>query len=406
MRVLLAFDKFKDSLTAHEACEIVATTLRRQRPDWVLVQAPLADGGEGFCEILTTAAGGELRSATATGPRGTPIACRFGLVSIDRIPPPARMALTLTAADHGTVALIEMAAASGLALVPPDERDVWQTTTAGTGELIHAAAAAGARAIVLGVGGSATNDLGLGALGALGLNVLDSHGSRIVLPSPGTWPRIARLQGSLPALPPIFIACDVANPLLGPNGAAAVYGPQKGLRASDLARLEHEAARVGLLLCTHFRQPDTLMDMAGAGAAGGIAFGLMVAANARLLPGFDFVARWLDLDAQIAAADLIVTGEGRFDDSSLQGKGPGAVAARALAGGKNVHVLAGAITSSAHASPPAGEPALTPALHLHAITPPGTPLPEALAAAPRNLAETTQRVFAADSRLVEARSAS
>ena len=276
-----------------------------------------------------------------------------------------------------------MAAASGLALLAPEARDPWLTSTTGTGELIRLAARPGVAAILLGLGGSATSDLGLGALAALGLNFVSATGELIDPPIPSRWPEITRLDGRLPAdLPPLRIACDVANPLLGPNGAAAIYGPQKGLRPADLRRLDNEAARLALLLCTHSAKPDTLMDVPGAGAAGGISFGLMAAASAQLISGFDLVSAWLDLDSRLAAADLVLTGEGRFDASSLSGKGPGALAARAAALGKPVHVFAGAITA-----------ALVPGLALHAITPPGTPLPAALRAAATNLTATVDRTF-------------
>ncbi|HVU34542.1 MAG TPA: glycerate kinase [Opitutaceae bacterium] len=384
MRVLLAFDKFKDSMTAEAACEAAATAIHSADAATVLDACPLADGGEGFATILTQAAGGELRRLSVTGPVERKVAAAYGLVAGGHVPVAARAQLFAdAAATAGPIAVIEMAAASGLALLAPGERDVWRTTTVGTGELIRAAADAGAEAIVLGVGGSATNDLGVGALSALGLQFLSAAGTPVMPPVPASWGQIARCAGALRSLPPIFIACDVSNPLLGPNGAAAVYGPQKGLQPEDGARMDHAGARMALLLCAQCGQPDTLMDVAGAGAAGGIAFGLMVAAGARLLPGFDFVSRWLDLDAKIAAADLVITGEGRFDDSSLSGKGPGAVAARALALGKPVHVFAGAVAAT-HV--PAG-------LTLHAITPPGLPLAEALREAPANLGAAVRRLF-------------
>jgi len=386
MRVLLAFDKFKDSLTAQAAGEAAANALREQHPDWPLDLCPLADGGEGFAEILTAAAKGTLTSISVTGPRGTPVTAAFGLVPWSRIPPAARTRMQLpgTLPDDAEIAVIEMAAASGLALLPSDQRDPWETTTLGTGQLIAAAAQAGAAAILLGVGGSATHDLGLGALSALGLEFLSSNNENIRPPKPASWNEIARISGSLPAsLPPIRIACDVSNPLLGPNGAAAVYGPQKGLKPADLKKLDHASARLGLLLCGHSSQPDELMDQPGAGAAGGIAFGLVCAAEAKLLPGFDLVAAWLDLDAHIAAADLVITGEGRFDASSLSGKGPGAVASRALARGKIVHVFAGQVTATD----------ARPNLTLHAITPPGQPLAEALAAARENLGAAVRRAL-------------
>ena len=406
MHVLIAFDKFKDSLTAPHACELTAAALRERHPDWTLDLCPLADGGDGFCEILTRAAGGIVETHTVTGPLGTPTPATIGFVPLANIPSPARTLLSL---DMGrgsldvppTVAVVEMATASGLALLPPDQRDLWHTTTVGTGELIRLAAARpGVTAILLGVGGSATNDLGLGALTALGLTFHSADDTPVSPPIPAHWPRVAHLTGclslsrpqtphpsSIPSrpvssssfpngpLPPIRIACDVNNPLLGPRGAAATFGPQKGLRPADLARLDHECARLAHLLCAHTGRPGSLMDLPGAGAAGGISFGLMAATDAKLLPGFDLVSAWLDLERKLAAADLVITGEGSFDDTSLTGKGPGAVAARALALGKPVHVFAGAVSL------------LKPRDHLtlHAITPAGTPLAQALRAAPELL---------------------
>jgi glycerate kinase len=386
MRALLAFDKFKDALSAPQACALAAGSLRARRPDWTLDMCPLTDGGEGFCEILTQALGGTFETHTVTGPRGEPAVARMGFVPLALIPPAARALLQIENRDskieNSLVAVVEMAAASGLALLAPEARDPWLTSTTGTGELIRLAARPGVAAILLGLGGSATSDLGLGALGALGLNFVSATGELIDPPTPSRWPEIARLDGRLPAdLPPLRIACDVANPLLGPNGAAAIYGPQKGLRPADLRRLDNEAARLALLLCTHSAKPDTLMDVPGAGAAGGISFGLMAAASAQLISGFDLVSAWLDLDSRLAA-DLVLTGEGRFDASSLSGKGPGALAARAAALGKPVHVFAGAITA-----------APVPGLALHAITPPGTPLPAALRAAATNLTATVDRTF-------------
>ncbi len=384
MRALLAFNKFKDSLAASTACEAAAAALRQRHPGWSLDLCPLADGGEGFAEILTRSAGGTLSDLSVTGPRGSPVAAAFGLVPWAKIPAPARRLLQLpdTTPGDAEIAVIEMAAASGLALLPPEQRDPWHTTTLGTGQLIAAAAQAGAAAIVLGVGGSATNDLGLGALSALGLVCLSRSDEAIRPPIPARWDMIERIAGKISSLPPVRIACDVSNPLLGPRGAAAVYGPQKGLQLADLSKLDHASARLGLLLCAQSGQSDSLMDLPGAGAAGGIAFGLMTAARATLLPGFELVAAWLDLDARIAAADVIITGEGRFDDSSLSGKGPGAVAARALALGKPVHVFAGQVT--------AGD--ARPGLTLHVITPPGQPLAAALLNAKGNLAAAVDRL--------------
>lgn len=386
-RVLLAFDKFKDALTAQQAGEAVAAVLRERHPDWTLDLAPLADGGEGFATILTQAAKGHQVTGMATGPRGGRRPAGFGLVPASAIPAGARAQLRLSgkANASATVAVIEMAAINGLALLPQDQRDPWQTATFGTGELMREAAAAGAGAILLGVGGSATNDLGLGALAAMGVVPVDAQGVPVEFPVPAEWSRVAGFTGRTPAdFPPVYIACDVTNPLLGLRGAAVVYGPQKGLRPADHARLEKESERIADLLCLHCGQPGTLKDLPGTGAAGGISFGLMAAAGAKLLPGFDLVSAWLDLETKLAVADIIVTGEGRFDESSLEGKGPGAVAARALALGKIVHVFAGQLAA-------AGPPGLA----LHVITPPGTPLAQALRDAPQNLAAAARRVFEA-----------
>lgn len=384
MRVLVAFDKFKDALTAPRACTVAAEALRARHPDWELDLCPLADGGEGFAEILTHAAHGQLVHRAVEGPRGATIDAPFGLVPRGHLPAAALAQLDLSAStDDAPIAVIEMAAASGLALLPADQRDPWQTSTRGTGQLVRAATELGARAILLGVGGSATHDLGLGALEALGLSFQDEHAVAVRPPVPAHWPRIQRLAGGVdPATPPIRIACDVTNPVLGPRGAAAVYGPQKGLRAADHARLESETARLARLLCAHVAQPESLLEAPGAGAAGGIAFGLMCAAHARLLPGYELVSAWLDLDARLAAADLVITGEGRFDDSSLEGKGPGALAARALALGKRVHVFAGVAAAAPRER-----------LTLHSITPAGTPLPEALRTAAGNLSASVRHAL-------------
>ncbi|MBL9204837.1 MAG: glycerate kinase [Opitutaceae bacterium] len=385
MRTLIAFDKFKDSLTAPDACALAAAALAERRPGWTIESCPLADGGEGFSDILTRSVGGRLLNREVTGPRGGRQAASFGLVTKDSIPAPARTLLDLPATNGaGTeVAVIEMATASGLALLSSAQRDPWQTTSRGTGELLRAAAEAGARSVLLGVGGSATHDLGLGALAALGFRFLDGNGAPVDPPVPADWDRIVRIE--VPpdlSLPPVAIACDVTNPLLGPRGAAAVYGPQKGLRPQDLSRLEASSLRLAELVSGACGRPAALRDVPGAGAAGGIAFGLMTAVGARLLPGFDLVAAWLDLETRLSRADLLITGEGRFDESSLEGKGPGAVAARALALGKPVHVFAGQVTAAGR-----------PGLHLHAITPAGLPLAQALREAPERLAHSVSSAF-------------
>ena len=387
MRVLVAFDKFKDSLTAQAACAAAERALTARHPDWSVDACPLADGGDGFVEIMTRAAGGKLQTFEVTGPRGDWVRAPIGLVPFHRIPAPARALLQLpeiAVADESSVlAVIEMAAASGLSMLPPALRDPWQATSYGTGQLIRFAAEAGAQAVVLGIGGSATHDVGLGALAALGFE-FRAAGKNLRLPIPADWTEALRIEGSLmPRIPPIRLACDVSNPLLGRRGAAAVYGPQKGLLAADLDRMEAATARVAALLCAATGAPASLADQPGAGAAGGIAFGLTAGAHAKLLPGFELVSRWLDLERRMAAADVVVTGEGRYDLSSSEGKGPGAVVARARALGRPVHVFAGQVEGASADRQ----------LQLHAITPPGMPLARALREAAANLAAAVKRAF-------------
>ncbi len=383
MRALLAFDKFKDSLSASGACAAAGEALRARHPDWIVDACPLSDGGEGFAEILTSAAGGEIRRGEVTGPRGGTISAGLGFVRLTRLPPAvlARLALHISAESAATLAIVELASASGLAHLSAAQRDPWQTHTRGTGELIAAAAETKPVAILIGIGGSATNDLGLGALAALGLEFVTVSGEPVAAPAPSTWAEIAKLRGGVRAgLPPLFIACDVSNPLLGARGCAAVYGPQKGLASGDIARMEIASARMALMLCAHTGRSETSLDLPGAGAAGGFAFGLVAAAGATLVPGFDLVADWLDLDRRIAAADVVITGEGRFDATSLEGKGPGVIAARAKKFGRPVHIFAGSVA--------------TPAENRHAISPADWPLEKALRETPRLLREAVQRVFA------------
>jgi glycerate kinase len=389
VRILVAFDKFKDSLTAAQACGIAAREIRERHADWEIDAAPLTDGGDGFAELLTTQAHGDRVPVRATGPRGATIDAIIGSIPWRHVQPAARTLLALPAIRDGeTIAVVEMATASGLALLRADERNPWQTSTFGTGQLIRAAAELGARAVVLGVGGSATNDLGLGALAALGFESHDAAGARIHPPIPASWSRLARIDGRmLDSIPRIRIACDVANPLLGPTGAAAVFGPQKGLAPADVPRVDAEAGRIARMLCVHCGTAPTCVETPGAGAAGGLAFGLLAAGRAQLVRGFDLVRAWLDLDARIAQADFVLTGEGRFDLTSLGGKGPGALALAAAVAGKRVLVLTGNVGEL----PPG---ALPQNVAVHAITPAGMPLEQALREAPERLAAAVRTMLA------------
>ena len=384
MRALIAFDKFKDALTAPTACEIAREVIAEIHPDWTLEVCPLADGGEGFGTILTAAAGGVWHPLEVTGPRGAVCQSGFGIIDPTQLPTAARDRLDIDAAK--SLGIIEMASASGLESLLPDERDPWQTDTTGTGEAIRAAIAAGADALLLGVGGSATNDIGIGALSELGWTPVDASGSTLTRMSPNGWADLVGFRHDSSSLPPIRIACDVANPLLGERGATAVFGPQKGLQPSDRVALESSVAQAARLLGVASGRPG-LESTAGAGAAGGIAFGFLTATGAQLVPGFDLVEEWLGIADKLAAAELIITGEGCFDESSLEGKGPGSLALRAADSGKQVRVFAGSTRPTA---------ALPQSCTVQAITPSGTPLPQALAEAGQNLVITLRRELAAE----------
>jgi glycerate kinase len=380
-RVLIAFDKLKDALSAEDACAIAERVLARLHPHWHLDVAPLSDGGDGFCRILTGALAGTLHHCDVRGPRFSRVRAAIGVIDVARLP---RAALARLALPDGarTLGVVEMAAASGLGLLSPAERDVWHTATQGTGESLLAAAALGVDAILLGIGGSASSDLGLGALAALGLRCEDSAGRLLEPIVPALWSRLVRVRGRVRALPPLRVACDVDNPLLGERGAAAVYGPQKGLAHSDVARFDAEARRVAELMCEALGVNPSLTRLPGAGAAGGLGFGLLAGTDARLVPGFALVSALLELEARVARADWVITGEGRFDRSSLAGKGPHALALAALDRGRRCSVFAGSL---------ALDRAELPGPELIAISPPGLSLERALADTSLNLERAIER---------------
>lgn len=376
-RVLVAFDKFKDALTARRACEAAAQALRAKHPDWNLDLCPLTDGGEGFAETLTQAVNGHNERHTVAGPRDDNVAAGIGFVRSDALPKRVQHRLQLTAGK--TLAVIGLASTSGLELLSRDQRDPWHTTTTGLGELIAVAKERSADAVLIGIGGSATNDLGLGALSALGLKCLKADGSFVVTPTPATWSSITKIINAV-KLPRIIIACDVTNPLLGPRGATVIFGPQKGLVPADIQRLEADVARMAAMLCAACNQPFIVADQPGAGAAGGFGFGFSVATGAEIVPGFELVSDWLDLETRVAAADLVLTGEGRFDATSLGGKGPGSLVAMARRSEKPIHVFAGSL-----GLPEDG--------YHHAVTPASMPLPEALPRTAELLAAALARTF-------------
>lgn len=309
-RVVIAPDKFKGTLTAREAAEALATGWRRGDPGAIVEKVPVADGGEGTLDTLVTALDGEKHHARALGPLGDPVDAEYGLA-------PTR---------DGLLAIVEMAQSSGLALVEQDRWDPLRASTFGTGEVILAACRHESARVVVCVGGSATTDGGAGAAQALGIRLLDGDGEDLP-PGGGALERLSSidvtsLHPSVRRIP-VVVATDVDNPLTGPNGAATVFGPQKGASEEDVALLDralgHFAAVIYRDLGIDVRHVE------GGGAAGGLGAGLMAFLGARLRPGFDLVAEVLDLSSRLHRADVVVTGEGRFDRQSAGGKAPARV---------------------------------------------------------------------------------
>jgi glycerate kinase len=326
VRVLVACDKFKGSLAAMEVAEAVSRGLPEE---WEMDLCPIADGGEGFVEVLTAVSGGELISVEVGDPLGRRVMADYGVAEI----------------DGRRVAFVEMSAASGLWRVAANERDPMRSSTFGTGELIrHAAEVSKAERILVGLGGSATNDGGAGMAAALGVKFLDATGGELN-GFPDDISKLVRIDESdrVP-LPEIVVACDVDNPLCGPRGASAVFGPQKGASPENVASLDGILQRLA-----DSSAGKEIAETAGTGAAGGIGFGLVRFAGARLVSGFDLVAEAIRLEEKIAVADLVITGEGSLDLQTLGGKGPAGVAALAKKRGVPVVAVAGRVEPQAAA---------------------------------------------------------
>ncbi len=306
MKIIIAPDSFKGSLTASEAAEAIAAGIRRVYPHAELVLLPLADGGEGTVSALVTATQGTLHRVSVSGPLGEPVEAMWGVLG-----------------GPDQTAVVEMASAAGLLLVPDAKRDPRQTTTFGVGELILHAAQVGAKNLIIGLGGSATNDGGAGALQALGVTFYDDLGK--LLPTGITGrdlKRIARIDagGTMQSLRRLktLIASDVTNPLCGPDGAAAVYGPQKGATPTIVAELDAGLAHYAALL-----KRDLGKDVAtlpGAGAAGGLGGGLIAVLDATLHSGIDLILDAARFSEKLQGAILVFTGEGRIDAQTQQGK--------------------------------------------------------------------------------------
>jgi len=333
MKIVIAPDSFKESLSALEAASAIEAGFREVFPDAVYVKVPVADGGEGTVEAMIAATGGRRIDLQATGPLGRPVAAFYGLTG---------------GAD--TIAVIEMAAASGLELVAPDERDPLRATSRGTGDLIRAALDAGARRFILGVGGSATNDGGAGMLQALGVGLFDAQGAQLA-PGGAALAGLDRIDVS--GLDPrikqsVFeVACDVSNPLVGLLGASAIFGPQKGATPEMVAQLDANLRHYAAIIARDLGQD--VADIPGAGAGGGIAAAMLVFLDGRLRPGSEIVTDAVGLDAAVVDADLVVTGEGRIDSQTVNGKTPIGVARVAQRHGKPVIAIGGCLANDANA---------------------------------------------------------
>jgi len=326
-KVVIAPDSFKESLSALEVAEAIERGFRQIFPQVQYVKLPMADGGEGTVDSMVAATGGEIVTVAVTGPLGQPVQAFYGLLG------------------EGETAVIEMAAASGLHLAPKAQRDPRMTTSYGTGELIKAALDRGVKTIILGIGGSATNDGGAGMMQALGARLLDEN--RQALPPGGA--ALAQLayidlSGVDPRLQQVSItaACDVDNPLCGANGASAVFGPQKGATPEMVTQLDAALRHYGTLL--EQATGREVINAPGAGAAGGMGAALLGMLNARLRPGIEIVIETLQLEEALRDADLVITGEGRLDSQSIHGKTPIGVARVAKRFGLPVIGIAGSLS--------------------------------------------------------------
>ena len=328
MRVVVAPDSYKGSVSALGVANAIERGIHVVFPEAEVVKVPIADGGEGTVEALATATGGTVHYEDVVGPLGEPVKAHWGILG------------------DGLTAVIEMASASGLPLVPKERRDPRITTTYGTGQLIQAALDKGLKKIVIGIGGSATNDGGTGMAQALGAKFFDASGHELK-PGGGELTKLVRIDLSgidkRLADTEILAACDVDNPLCGPRGASAVYGPQKGATPEIVTELDAALGVFAKIAAT--ATGKNIAESAGAGAAGGLGAGLLFFTNAKLRPGVEVVLEATHFDELVKNADLVITGEGRTDFQTAFGKAPVGVAKAAKKFGVPVICLSGGLGS-------------------------------------------------------------
>lgn len=345
MKVVIAVDSFKGSLSSMEAGRAAKAGILAARPDASVIIKPLADGGEGTTDALIEGLGGRKIAITVTGPMGHPVPACYGYLSVS------------------STAVIEMAAAAGITLVPPEDRNPLTASTYGVGEIIQDAVLRGCRNFIIGIGGSVTNDGGIGMLKALGFRFLDKDGRDageggqalgkiMFIDTQGCNPLLAGCR--------FQVACDVTNPLCGKNGATYIYGPQKGVTEGLLDKLDkdmaHYAAVTAGTLGSHYAKVE------GAGAAGGLGFAFLSYLGASLSPGIDLVLDAVGLREELADADIVVTGEGCLDAQTAMGKAPAGVARLAKEYGIKVIAFAGTVTKEASACIDAGIDAYFPVI--------------------------------------------
>ena len=374
MKVAIAIDSFKGSLSSVAAGNAAAEGVRRVFPDAECAVRPLADGGEGTVDALVAGLGGELKTVTVTGPAGKPTVAKYGLL------------------PEG-VAVMEMAEAAGITLVSGAEKNPLATTTYGVGEMILDAVKNGAKKFVIGIGGSATNDGGAGMLQALGFRLLDAEGRDI--PRGGAaLADLAKIEipqtlHSQFSTLNFKIACDVKNPLCGPDGASAVFGPQKGATPEMVAQLDAALKHFAAIAQSNNPNDRTIEQFPGAGAAGGLGFAFKAFLDAELVPGVDLILNETRLEDFVRDADVVITGEGRLDGQTVMGKAPIGVARLAKRYGKRVLAFSGILGDGVEAVNAAGIDAYFPILRRL------TTLDEALdlANAAANLTATVEQAF-------------
>lgn len=372
MKIVVSMDSFKGSLASLEAGNAVKAGILKAIPDAEVLVRPLADGGEGTAEALTLGMGGSMEVIEVTGPLGKKVRCSYGIL------------------EESKTAIVEMAGAAGLTLLPESDRNPLYTTTYGVGEVLRDAILKGCRHMIVGIGGSATNDGGIGMLQALGFGMLDKNG-RQVSPGAAGLSELAMIcdNNVIPELKECTfrIACDVTNPLCGEHGSSAVYGPQKGATPEMVKVMDFWLEKYARLSAEKYQKADS--EYPGAGAAGGLGFAFLTYTNAALESGIRIVLEETKLEHYVKDADFVVTGEGRLDGQTVFGKAPVGVAAIAKKYGKPVVAFAGSVTKDAVSCNEHGIDAFFPVLRGVQT------LPEAMEPenARENLVAVTEQVF-------------